>query len=152
MSLIPNHLLTPPWVAAFHRGMLGLPATWQPNTSSNSGIPPWKKKESVFSETSRYCPSVRLLSTLPGCASPSHGVFAGLSPNCRCWRPESCLADLECPSGITKPGGSPGLWRASKVLPGTIGRKGDVQKGQKVGQFPVSLPGGSLFYPPSAGL
>lgn len=81
--------------------------------------------------------------------------FVGLSPNCHCWQPESCLADLECPSGITKPGGSPGLWRASKVLPGTIGREGATQsrlKGQKVGQFPVSLPGGSLFHPPSAGL
>lgn len=65
------------------------------------------------------------------------------------------MADLEHPSGIANPGESPGLWRASKVLPGAIGYEGDVQsklKGQKVGQFPVSLPGGSLFHPPSAGI
>lgn len=50
-------------------------ATGLPNTSSNSGIPPWKKKESVFSGTSPYCPGELLLSSVPGCASPSHRVL-----------------------------------------------------------------------------
>lgn len=63
------------WVAAFHRGMLGVPATGLPNTSLNSGIPPWKKKESVFRGTSPYCSGELLLSSVPGCASPSHRVL-----------------------------------------------------------------------------
>lgn len=76
-------------------------------------------------------------------------------PGCQRW-PACSLADLEHPGGMAKAGRVPGALQGQR---GTSGQGqavgGDVQgklKEQKVGQFPLPLPEGSLFHPPSAGI